>query len=210
MPKGAKAVRRVRQPEMRKKRRIMASNNDPQGAAAQMEEGREGANVEKIRDILFGAQMRDYDKRFARLEDRLMKDAEALREEMRKRLDALESFVKQEAEALGQRIKSEKGERSEAIKDLGRELRDSGKAIEKKIAQLDDDFNAGQGELRAKILEQFKSLSTEIKESHRALSTALNQEAQSLRSDLTDRVALADLFSEVSMRLKKEFELPEK
>jgi len=188
----------------------MASNTDPQGAAAQIEEGREGANVEKIRDILFGAQMRDYDKRFARLEDRLIKDAESLREEMRKRLDALESFVKQEAEALGQRIKSEKAERGDAVKDLGRELRDTAKAIEKKIAQLDDDFNAGQGELRAKILEQFKSLSTEIKESHRALSTALSQEAQTLRSELTDRVALADLFAEVSLRLKKEFELPEK
>ena len=67
----------------------MASNNEPQTAA---EEVREGANVDKIRDILFGAQMRDYDKRFARLEDRLMKDADALREEMRKRLDALENL----------------------------------------------------------------------------------------------------------------------
>ena len=57
----------------------MASNNDPQGAATHAEEPREGQNVDKIRDILFGAQMRDYDKRFARLEDRLMKDAEALR-----------------------------------------------------------------------------------------------------------------------------------
>ena len=154
----------------------MASNNEPQGVGA--EEMREGANVDKIRDILFGAQMRDYDKRFARLEDRLIKDAEALREEMRKRLDALESFVKQEAEALGQRLKTEKSERGEAVKDLGRELRETAKGIEKKIAQLDDDFNAGQGELRAKILEQFKSLSTEIKESLRGLTAALNEEAK--------------------------------
>jgi gas vesicle protein len=186
----------------------MSSNNE--SAAAHAEEPREGQNVDKIRDILFGAQMRDYDKRFTRLEDRLIKDAEALREEMRKRLDALESYVKQEAEALGQRLKTEKTERGEAVKDLGRELRDSAKGIEKKIAQLDDDFNAGQGELRAKILEQFKALSSEIKESHKALSSALNQEAHALRSDLTDRVALADLFSEVSLRLKKEFDLPEK
>jgi gas vesicle protein len=188
----------------------MSSNNDPQAVMQHVEEGREGANVEKIRDILFGAQMRDYDKRFARLEDRLIKDAEALREEMRKRLDALESFVKQEAEALSQRLKNEKAERGEAVKELGRELRDTAKAIEKKIAQLDDDFNAGQGELRAKILEQFKALSTEIKESHRELTNALGQEGQALRHELTDREALADLFAEVSLRLKKEFELPEK
>src|SRR5271154_462895 len=208
MPSALKRKSRVVIRRKGKKGRTMASNNDT--AAAPGEDLREGQNVDKIRDILFGAQMRDYDKRFARLEDRLMKDAEALREEMRKRLDALESYVKQEAEALAQRLKTEKSERGEAVKDLGRELRDSAKGIEKKIAQLDDDFNAGQGELRAKILEQFKSLSTEIKESNKSLSAALNQEANSLRSDLTDRVALADLFSEVSLRLKKEFELPEK
>ena len=45
-------------------------------------EGHEGANVDKIRDILFGSQMRDYDKRFGRLEDRLIKDAESLRDEI--------------------------------------------------------------------------------------------------------------------------------
>ncbi len=32
-------------------------------------------NLEKVRDILFGAQMRDYDRRFARLEERLVKEA---------------------------------------------------------------------------------------------------------------------------------------
>ncbi len=31
----------------------------------------ESQNVERIRDILFGSQMRDYDGRFQRLEERL-------------------------------------------------------------------------------------------------------------------------------------------
>ena len=37
---------------------------------------REGANVDKIRDILFGSNMREYEKRFARLEERLTKSSE--------------------------------------------------------------------------------------------------------------------------------------
>ena len=41
-----------------------------------------GASVDKIRDILFGSQMRDYDKRFTRLEERLSQDAITLREEL--------------------------------------------------------------------------------------------------------------------------------
>src|SRR6202000_2184865 len=35
-------------------------------------ENAEGANVDKIRDILFGTQMRDYEKRFVRLEETVM------------------------------------------------------------------------------------------------------------------------------------------
>ena len=39
-------------------------------------ESAEGANVDKIRDILFGSQMRDYEKRFSRLEDNVTKAIE--------------------------------------------------------------------------------------------------------------------------------------
>ena len=38
-------------------------------------------NVEKIRDILFGAQMRDYEKRFIRLEERMFKEMKDLRDD---------------------------------------------------------------------------------------------------------------------------------
>ena len=67
------------------------SASDESSTVAQVAEQHEGTNVEKIRDILFGSQMRDYEKRFQRLEERLTKDAEALREELKKRFDGLET-----------------------------------------------------------------------------------------------------------------------
>src|SRR5580698_8148983 len=91
---------------------------------------REGANVDKIRDILFGTQMRDYDKRFGRLEERLAKAADALRDDLKKRFDSLESFVQQEVDSLQQRLKTEKSERVDALKELTREMRDNAKTIE--------------------------------------------------------------------------------
>jgi hypothetical protein len=53
----------------------------------------EAANVDKIRDIIFGSQMRDYEKRLSRLDERLTADALALREDTKKRIDTLEAFV---------------------------------------------------------------------------------------------------------------------
>jgi chromosome segregation ATPase len=126
---------------------------------------REGANVDKIRDILFGSQMRDYDKRFVRLEERLAKASDALRDDLKKRFDSLEAFVQQEVESLHQRLRTEKSERVEALKELTRETRDTSKSIENRLSQLDEHLVAAQGDLRARILDQSKALLNEIQKS---------------------------------------------
>src|SRR6185295_6529950 len=64
-----------------------------------------GGNVDKIRDILFGTQMRDYEKRFVRLEERLLKESADLREDVKRRFDSLEIYVKKELESLTDRLK---------------------------------------------------------------------------------------------------------
>src|ERR1044072_4141706 len=71
-------------------------------------------NIDKIRDILFGVQMRDYEKRFARREQRLMKEESDLRDETRKRFDSLEQYIKEEMEALVERVTTEQNASSEA------------------------------------------------------------------------------------------------
>lgn len=169
----------------------------------------EGANVDKIRDILFGSQMRDYEKRFARLEEGLHKSLDTLREEMAKRLDTLSGFVQQEVESLSGRIKTEKSERAEGLKEMARELKDASKILEKKLSQLDEQLSDGQSELRAKMLEHSKAISADIEKLRREASAALDRETQALRHEKTDRASLADLFSEFSLRLKNNFELPE-
>jgi len=187
---------------------IPAMSADHDEEVATNGELREGANVEKIRDILFGSNMREYEKRFARLEDRLTKSSEALREDLKTRFDSLESYVREEMESLNQRLKSEKSERSDSLRDLTRETRDSSKFLEKKIAQLEELLASAQGDLRSRILEQSKSLSNQIQQSKDDLESSLQREADTLRADKTDRAMLADMFTELAMRLKDELELP--
>jgi DNA repair exonuclease SbcCD ATPase subunit len=197
-------------PHRRKKgdRKAMSADHEEKNAANG--ELREGANVDKIRDILFGSNMRDYEKRFARLEERMTKSSDALRDDLKKRFDALESYVREEVESLGQRLKNEKSERTEALKELMRESRDSSKALEKKLSQLEDTLETAQGDLRARILEQSKALANQIQKSKEELEKAMETEVETLRNEKTDRAALADLFTEVALRLKGELELPEK
>src|SRR5271163_3800652 len=123
---------------MQRRGRKMASPADAKMHNTNSKENAEGANVDKIRDILFGSQMRDYEKRFVRLEERMTKASDALRDDLKKRTDALESFVQQEMEALSQRVNKEKAERGEALKELTREARDTGKSLEHKLSAIEE------------------------------------------------------------------------
>jgi hypothetical protein len=165
-------------------------------------------NVNKIRDILFGSQMRDYERKFTQLEDRLMKEAADLREDVKRRFASLEAFIKGEIEALDSAQKAEKTERADEAKELGAESKESAKRLEKRIAQLDEDNSKSQRSLRQLVLDESKRLAEEIGVKHTDVSANIAREMQELRGILTDRHALSDLFAELSLRLKNEFKLP--
>lgn len=54
----------------------------------------EDGNIDKIRDILFGSQSRDFERRFLKMEERFDKEMDDMRDETRHRLDALDTYVK--------------------------------------------------------------------------------------------------------------------
>lgn len=165
-------------------------------------------NLDKVRDILFGGQMRDYDRRFAKLEERLARDTAELKEDVKKRLAALEEFIKNEADTLATRIKAEHDERTDATKDLSRELHDVSKAFEKKTGQLDDQIARVQRELRQQVLDLNKHLTDEIQHKADEVLARLAQESHELRVDKADRATLAALLTEVAMRLTNELTIP--
>ena len=164
-------------------------------------EGAAGGNLDKVRDLLFGGQMRDYDRKFARLEERLVKETADLREEVRRRLSALEAYMKAEVEAQSDRLRAEQEGRSTGDKELGRELRDSAQQFDQKLSQLDDLVARNQRDLRQQLHTQHHELVDDIRQRVEDVLGRLAHEAQELRSDKTDRKALAALLTEMAMRL---------
>lgn len=165
-------------------------------------------NIDKVRDILFGGQMRDYDRRFTRLEERLVQETADLKDDVRRRLTALEQFVKGEAASLAERIKTESDERTDATKDLSRELRDQAKAFEKKASVLDDQIGRGQRELRQQILELHQQMTDDLRQKIDDVLARLGRESAELRHDKADRATLAALLTEMAMRLNNELTIP--
>ena len=166
-------------------------------------------NLEKVRDILFGNQMREVDRRFARLEERLSKETRDLKEDIKRRLDALEAYANKETDALGTQIRQEHADRVEANTRLARDLADTAGTFERRSAALEEQLARSQRELRQQMLEQHHRLSDDLKERIDEVLAALARETHELRSDKTDRLALASLLKEMAMRLTDEFRLPE-
>ena len=168
----------------------------------------ESGNIDKIRQILFGGQMRDYEKRFSRLEERLLKESADLRDETKKRFDSLETFIKNELEATTDRLRAEQRAREESAQSLSRDLQEARESLEKKLNQFDEQNTRSQRDLRQQILDQSKSLNDDIMRKHEEISGMLAREVAELSRDKTDRAALAALFSEVALRLSDDFKIP--
>ncbi len=175
------------------------SDSENQGAEPVM-----GEKVEKIRDILFGTQMRDYEKRFTLIEERLLREVTSLKNETKIRLDSVENYIKKELESLIDRIKTEHDQREESLSELLSEMKHLNKTAEKKINQLDDQLGKSSRDLRQQILDQAKNLSDEILHKYEDISTTLGQTAQELRNETVNRSSLSDLLVETAVRLSDE------
>ncbi len=177
----------------------------PDGAAPSAD-GTE--NVDKIREILFGGHMRDYERRFARLEERILKESADLKADADRRLDALETYLKRQLEVLEQRVAREQETRGAALKDLARDLRDTAKAMEKQVGELEKRSAQQDKGVREELLTQSKAFTDALRSQADQLQSLLAREVQDLRADKLDRGALAALLSEVALRLTDQFELP--
>jgi len=153
-------------------------------------------NIDKIRDILFGSNMRDYEQRFARLEEALKKESSDLRESTRQHLEALEAFVHKELAALEVRLNTERDERSE-----------SQSTILRKIGEVESQESQAKREIRNDLLQQSKELTDAIRTKGEELVALLERRAFELQHAKTDRTALAGLFNEMALRLTDQFKV---
>jgi hypothetical protein len=176
------------------------SSKTPKGPASGAEITDTGS-VDKIRDILFGNQIRDFERRFSQMEERMGKATQDLRDETQKRLEVLELFFKKELEALKDRLKSESNDRSDGDKQLNDELKGASTALKKAIAQAEEKFSEHATELRQQLLDQSKTLTAEIQSKNEQASDALRSSANALDEAKIDRSTMAEYLIELAMRL---------
>ena len=158
-------------------------------------------SLDKVRDILFGGQMRAVETRIHSLEERLLREQQALRADFGRQVGELEAFARKELGDLLERLAAERSKRNEELKALGSELREAIRGIEKRHAKLEEAAHQADATLRDQLLLQAKATSTDLGKLSDRLSAELARSHQELKSTKTDSAALATLFSDLASRL---------
>ena len=160
--------------------------------------------IDKIRDLIFGNQMQDYEKRFSRLEERMFKEMNVSKNESKKNFDSLEKFVNKEFESLKNQISAEQNTRTESFRELSRQLKDTTRSFEKKLEQIGEQFTDNSNDMRQQILELSQSLRNEIRQKYEETSAAIERVAQELQTNKVDRSSLSNFFTEMAMRINND------
>ena len=138
----------------------------------------EGQTVEadalnRIRDILFGQQVRESESHFAALELRLVQETGTLRAEFNQQLMALEVKVTQQIAALSEQIAAEQSTRQTAITELQSALKTEIQALHaaldeqietvlQKLAQEQQDRSSGTQAQKVQLSKLFAELAQNI------------------------------------------------
>lgn len=158
-------------------------------------------SLDKVRDILFGGQMRAVESRLQGLEERLMREQVTMRTDFTKQLADIDASAKRDAQTLAERLAAERAKRTEELKALSAEIKESLRSLEKRHVKLEELAGMADAEIRDQILQQSRAITAEIERLSQRVSTDLDREVTALRTDKTDVSAIVSVFSEMATRL---------
>jgi DNA anti-recombination protein RmuC len=158
-------------------------------------------SLDKVRDILFGGQMRAVDGRLQALEERLLHEQAQMFTAHGTQVATLEANLRRDLQSLAEQVSADRVKRGEELKVLGADLRDALRSLEKRHIKLEELGGAADAELRDSILEQSRAVSAQIERLSQRITADLSREVAGLRHDKADTSSLVGIFSDMAHRL---------
>lgn len=133
-------------------------------------------NLDQVREILFGAYYRDFERRLGRLEALVLSQADELRADTKRLVQVLEAHVKRETEAMSAERESDRNAHVEAANNAARESREAIAQIDQRIKKLEDGLAKAQRDFRQQLLDEGKALVEETRRMREEVVTMLHRE----------------------------------
>jgi DNA repair ATPase RecN len=177
----------------------------------------EGLN--KVRDILFGNQVRNIETQFSLLKESVNEENRRLLEETQKNFSSLENYIKGEFEKLSSQISdhvkkeiesfSKKFEtEKDAVKELSAKMDRIGN-IEEKFNELNEEAKKNQDALKEELNKKSQKISEELQLKIQDLSESLKAEYETLLKNKADRSELVSIFKDMAEKFAANFDISE-
>lgn len=162
------------------------------------------AGIEKVRDILFGSQIKSNEARFARLEEGLAREVFELKDLLRRRVESLETFFHSETQALAERIRDEREERMSTFEAHDLEMKGALTSLARRLGDLNVAMNEGDSSVRRDLMNESRKLLDEIALRHESVRGLMESRVSELQSRKADRAVISDLMRELAAQLEKD------
>jgi DNA repair exonuclease SbcCD ATPase subunit len=166
--------------------------------------GADAVSVDKIREILFGNQMQDYDRRFSQIDERFQQKLRDLESETTRHLSTIETSLKKQLDSVANQMIQEKELRADSDKELERNQRDQVQSLEKRIGQLSDQLNRFERDFIERVTQETQGLRDELKRRNDDTRATVEKMFAELSGVKTDRNLLAGLFVEIAKCLNQD------
>lgn len=164
-------------------------------------------NIDRIRDILFGAQLREYNSRF----DKIESDLAAQHQETRDRLEEVRTTLAAELRAISESLEKKLRVLTLSTQEEGTEVRRSIDHLNRKFSANIEVLNETVDAQRTSIREELGETRDRLQDDVRSLRTQIFEELDGrfamLKEVKVSRNDMAEILFELGMRLKgAEFE----
>lgn len=166
-------------------------------------------NIDQIRDIIFGAHLREYNSRL----DKAESDISLIQQEVRDRIQDLKTGLTTEirsaVESIDKRLKSISTSAQDESADLRQQLDRLNRKFSNSIESLDEIVESQRISLREELAQTRDSLQSDSRELRSLVLEELDRHFSILKEDKISKDDMAELLFELGMRLKGSEFVPE-
>jgi len=157
--------------------------------------------IERIRDILFGAQAQDFQNRLNTLEETLFRTVESTRQQLTERIEHLERSLQDGLTALRHGLDEQRESHDKLSHDVKARAADDRREAERRIRETERKLEELSGRSETELRDAKNELSRRLDEALAGLRERVNQRLEGLESSKADRLRLAKLFADASEAL---------
>lgn len=166
-------------------------------------------NIDQIRDIIFGAQLREYDNRF----DKIDSELSMMQQDMQARIEQIKTVLTGEMRAavdsFEKKIKSISLNTQEESADLRQQIDRVNRKFSSSIEALDEAIDNQTTSIRDELSQTRERLSEETRTLKTQVFEELDRRFSMLREVKVSRDDMAEILFELGMRLKGTEFVPE-